>query len=261
MVASILELKNAVLNSNEYTVLDDISISIPEGKCTVLTGHSGCGKSTLLKVLAGIIIPDSGELFYEGKNLHMLPEKEILGFKKKSGFAFQNSALWSNKSIRENLSLPLRFHFPELSQKVVQEKVTSSLSFVNLLDSIDLRPAELSIGEQKLVSMMRALITEPAVIFMDDPTVSIDQEMRKKIISLIRDEKQKGRTILIVTHDTEIISKFCDWLVFLKSGKVITVGTLEEIKQNPSLEIRNILASVFESASSYDRDILYLLNP
>jgi phospholipid/cholesterol/gamma-HCH transport system ATP-binding protein len=259
-VASILELKNASLFSNEYKVLDDVSIAIPEGTCTVLTGHSGCGKSTLLKVLAGIIIPDQGELLYEGRNLLALSDREILAFKKKVGFAFQNSALWANKSIRENLSLPLRFHFPELSAAQVQDKAVSGLSFVNLLDSIDLRPAELSIGEQKLVSMMRSLVTSPSIVFMDDPTVSIDQEMRKKIVALIRDEKQKGRTMVLVTHDTEIITKFCDRLALLKQGKIIAAGNLDEIKSNPSTEVRTILASVFESAGSYDKDILDLLS-
>jgi len=255
----LLELKACSLSSNQFTVLDDISIVIQTNECTVLTGHSGCGKSTLLKVLAGIIIPDSGDLLYGGKSMHGVPEKEILEFKKQSGFAFQDSALWSNKTIHENLALPLRFHFPELPPQAVNEKVRFSLSFVNLTDSINLRPAELSIGEQKLVSMMRALITTPSIIFMDDPTTSIDQEMRKKIITLIRNEKQKRTTLLIVTHDTEIISKFCDRIVLLKQGKVIASGTLEEIKTNPSEEIKNILATVFESASSFDKDILDLL--
>ncbi|MBN1524221.1 MAG: ATP-binding cassette domain-containing protein [Spirochaetales bacterium] len=257
---TLFELKNIFLYSNDFPILNNISLSIPAACSTVITGHSGCGKSTLLKVLAGIMLPDAGEVFYLNSNLHTMSEKQTHEFKKINGFAFQDSALWANKNIFENLSLPLHFHFPELSKQEILSKVQKVLTFVNLMDSMYLRPAELSIGERKLVSMMRAVICDPTIVFMDDPTTTIDQEMRKKILTLMKNLKHNRASLVMVTNDPEIIASMCDYLVLLKQGMLIAAGPFEEIKKSQNEEVRAILSSVFENANTFDQDILDLLN-
>jgi phospholipid/cholesterol/gamma-HCH transport system ATP-binding protein len=243
-VNALIELKNIVLFSNEYKVLKDISIKIPADQFCVMIGPSGCGKSTLLKVAAGILIPDAGDVLIEGQNHHTLPEKQLLEVKKKNGFVFQDSALWSNKTIFENLSLPLHFHFPALSSEEIMEKIRFSLSEINLLDSIYLRPAQLSTGEQKLVAFMRALITEPSILFLDEPTTSIDLGMRKKIIAMLVKEKNKKSTIIAVTNDIDIISLLTDYLIILKEGVVVEEGATADVMKSANAEVMEILAEV-----------------
>jgi phospholipid/cholesterol/gamma-HCH transport system ATP-binding protein len=241
-VNAIIELKNIEVYSTDYRVLKDISISIPANQFTVIIGPSGCGKSTLLKVIAGILIPDQGEVLVEGSNIHLVPEKKLLELKKKNGFVFQDSALWSNKSIFENFELPLHFHYPELTPPMIAEKIRFALEEINLLDSIYLRPAQLSIGEQKMVSFMRALITEPTLLFLDEPTTSIDRTMRKKIISTLIKKKNNKATTVAVTNDADIISLLTDHLVVLKDGVVLQTGPINEVKMSTYASVQEILA-------------------
>jgi phospholipid/cholesterol/gamma-HCH transport system ATP-binding protein len=257
---TLIELKNVNLFSGDFPVLMNISVKIPAEQSTIIMGPSGCGKSTLLKILAGIIIPDGGKVFIEGKDYYSLSEKEILLFKKKNGFVFQDSALWANKNVYENLSLPLRFHYPELTHKQIEQKVKKALNYINLIDSMYLRPAQLSIGERKMVSFIRAIITEPSIIYMDEPTLSVDNEMKGKLLSLVKKLKDNKSTIIAVIHESGITSMIADNLIILKSGIILAQGAFNDIINSKNDEIKNILAEVVKKPSSYDTDILDLLN-
>jgi phospholipid/cholesterol/gamma-HCH transport system ATP-binding protein len=239
---AIIEARKIVSYSGDYRVLKEISLSIPGEQFTVIVGPTGCGKSTLIKILAGILFPDGGELYIEGHDWRHLPEKTLLGLKKKNGFVFQDSALWQNKSIFENLSLPLSFHFPELSASAVSAKICATLEEINLMDSINLRPAQLSTGEQKMVSFMRALITGPSLLYLDEPTMLVDPAMRRRIVGILLREKLKKTTIITVTHDAEILNSLADYFILLRDGFLVQAGPAASIKSSTEESVREILS-------------------
>ena len=256
----LIELENVTLLSEDFMILKDVTISFPVGKCTLILGPSGCGKSTLLKAAAGILIPDWGRVLIEGKNLIRMSEKELQSFRKKNGFVFQDAALWANRSLFENLAIPLQFHFPDLSRKEIHERVMKSLEETGMDSQAFLRPAQISAGEQKIVSLQRALILDPIVLYMDEPTLSIDKKVVGIIYDIIRNYKQKNRTLLVVTHDQDLISWLADYLVILVQGKIVEAGPFDTVKNSTDPDVQSVLSSVLAKAASYDTDILGLLD-
>jgi ABC-type transporter Mla maintaining outer membrane lipid asymmetry ATPase subunit MlaF len=234
--------RNLVVYSGDYRVLKDISVEIQRRRFTVIIGPTGCGKSTLIKALAGLLVPEDGAVLYNGTSLTALSEKALLALRKINGFVFQDSALWQNKSIFDNLSLPLRFHHPEMPLPAVNAKVDAALRDAGLLDSIHLRPAQLSTGEQKIISLQRALITEPSILFLDEPTVQVDPATRRKIIARLQAEKAKGTTLIAVTHDSEILTALADDLILLRDGFIVTSGPAALLRESTDESVLEIIA-------------------
>jgi len=255
----LIRLKNVTVQSEDYEILRDISLSFAQSRSTVILGPAGCGKSTLLKVAAGIIMPDRGSVFIDGENLLTMPERDLKAFRRRNGFAFQDAALWANQSLYENLFIPLRFHNPRLKKSEIHDRVMQSLESTGMDSQAHLRPAQISSGEQKIVSFCRALILEPEVLYMDEPTLSIDARVLGIIYDLIRRYKQKGCTLLVVTHDQDLTSWLADDLIVLKAGEVVEMGPFDEVKNSENQEVQSILSSVLSRAASYDTDILGLL--
>lgn len=256
----VIELKDISFYSEDFEILSNVSLSIPKGKCTVIMGSSGCGKSTLLKVIAGIYPPDRGKLYFQGKDFHNLSYRELNEFRKKSGFIFQDSALWENTSIYDNISLPLDFHYKHLSDEEIREKIMKLIDYIGFTDSIKLRPARLSAGEQKVVSFIRGIITDPEIVFADDPVQGMDDQYYKKLIQMLKDIKDKGRTIVTISHDSQLVSLLADYLVILKKGKVIIEGDFNIVKQSNEPYVKDILSRVLGEAASFDSELLDLLN-
>jgi len=222
-------------------------------------GPSGSGKSMLLKVAAAIIPPDSGRVLLHGKNLQRLSQRELLEFRRTSGFMFQDAALWANKTIFENLALPIQFHFPNRSPEEIERRIRKLLQPMNLLDSLKLRPAALSEGEQKIVSFLRAIVLEPVILFLDEPTPSIDHQLLEKMLGMIRGLKDRGCTIIAVTHDPHLTSMIANHLVILKGGRILEAADISEVRRSANREVIEILTQVLSEAATYDTDILDLL--
>jgi ABC-type transporter Mla maintaining outer membrane lipid asymmetry ATPase subunit MlaF len=255
----LIELKSVTVQAQEYISLNEVSVSFPANCSTVIMGPSGSGKSMLLKVAAAIIPPDNGRVLLKGKNLQRMSQKELLEFRRNSGFMFQDAALWENKTIYENLALPVQFHFPNRKPEEIGKRIRELLRVMNLLDSISLRPAALSEGEQKVVSFLRAIILEPVILFLDEPTPSIDHQLLDKMLRMIRELKDKGCSIIAVTHDAHLTAMIADNLVVLKNGRVIAAAETAEIRKAATEEVREILSQVLSEAATYDTDILDLL--
>ncbi|HVO38013.1 MAG TPA: ATP-binding cassette domain-containing protein [Spirochaetia bacterium] len=256
----LVEMKDVTVTLGGRSVLRGVSVSFPEGKSTVIMGPSGSGKSTLIKTAAGLIPPDGGKVFFRGKDMFQLSENGMRELRKASGFVFQDGALWENKTLFENLALPLEVHFPQLDQREVARRVARALERVGLAGEAYQRPAQLAGGEKKIASISRALITEPSLLFMDEPTLSIDHTMEERVAQMISDAKARGCAIIAVTHDPRLTTTLADRLVILDAGEVRETGDFDTVKRTRDERSRQILAEVLGEIASYDTDLLALLD-
>jgi phospholipid/cholesterol/gamma-HCH transport system ATP-binding protein len=253
-------LQNVTLISEDFAAIEDVSVEFRKGRSTVIMGPSGCGKSTLLKVAAGLLVPDRGRVFLEGRPLADLSNRDVLEFRRSSGFMFQDAALWANKSVGENLALPMEYHLPDQPAAEVRGRTAALLRSVGLDDSIDLRPAQLSMGERKLVSFLRAVVLEPALLFLDEPTTSIDHTSLEKMMRRIEELQERDCTIIAVTHDAHLTSMIANDLVVLKAGRVLEAADVGSVRRSRDREVIEILTQVLSEAATYDTDILDLLD-
>ncbi len=257
---ALIDLQDVTVRLGGRDMLRGINLSLLPGKSTVIMGPSGSGKSTLLKTAAGLIPPDSGKVLFRGRDMLGLSETAMMELRKASGFIFQDGALWENKTLAENLALPLEVHFPQMRQEEIQRRVARALERAGLVDSANLRPVRLSGGEKKIGSVLRALITEPSILFMDEPTLSIDHAMEGKVSQMIADVKARGCAIIAVTHDPRLTSTLADRLVVLDAGMVRETGDFDAVKRTRDERTREILSEVLGEIASYDTDLLALLD-
>jgi phospholipid/cholesterol/gamma-HCH transport system ATP-binding protein len=256
-----IHLRDVTVIRDEVTILKGITLSIPRGKTTVFMGPSGCGKSILLKVAAGIFPPEAGEVLIDGRDIRRIPDRELSALRKSHGFVFQDAALWANKSVYQNLSLPLEFHGRDYDRGEIDRRIAEVIRRVAYTDSDKLRPAQLSSGERKIVGFGRAIINDPELLFLDDPTGSVDHTSGSKLLRVIKDLKAEGRTLLIATHDPELTGQVADYLVIMTGGTILESGPFESVVHSPDRRVAEILSEVLSQTSTYAGDILDLLNP
>jgi phospholipid/cholesterol/gamma-HCH transport system ATP-binding protein len=255
-----IALHDVHLTLGGYAALRGVSVGFSLGTSTVIMGPSGCGKSTLLKVAAGLIPPDSGAVLFNGRDMFQLSERAMLEMRRINGFVFQDAALWENKTLFENLALPLEVHHAGISRAELARRVERTLDRAGLAESASERPAALSGGERKTAAFLRALVTEPMLLFLDEPTLSIDHAMSARIGGMIREQKARGCTIVAVTHDAELTVQLADRLVVMDQGQVIEAGAFDEVKATRNARARAILSQILGQIASYDTDLLQLLD-
>jgi ABC-type lipoprotein export system ATPase subunit len=219
-MSEIIELQNVSFSAQEGNIIQDISIAFEGAKTTAIVGPSGGGKSTVLKLAAGLLVPNQGEVSYKGKNLTQMNKAEYLEFRKESAFVFQDSALWANQDLFQILELPLKIHFPAMTKKERAERIRSVTSRVGYRKELGVRPARLSMGEQKLIAFARAMLCNPSVLFLDEWTESLDETAAERLIDIVRAEQRNGSSILFVSHDMRLIMDLADFVVVVVDGKV-----------------------------------------
>lgn len=229
---ALLEMKNVSFYDELTPVVQDISLSIQKGSVTALLGEPGGGKSSVLKLLSGIMIPTGGKVLYEDKDVSRMNEKENLDFRKKSAFMFQNSALWANQSLYQNLELPLKIHFPNMPPEQVKSKIEDAAKLVEFSRPLTLRPAALSAGEQKRIAFARALICEPEILFLDEPTESLNETTAGLFTSILKEFCSKGNTIIYVSHDYNFINTFANDKYYFAHGTIVDKLLLHDAMQN-----------------------------
>ncbi|MGI5071183.1 ABC transporter ATP-binding protein [Treponema pectinovorum] len=205
---SLFKVDSVEFSSRSQKIINGISLEIQKGTTTAFLGASGSGKSTLLKMIAGILIPTSGEIFFNGQDIFLMNNSENLDFRKKCSFVFQDSALWANQTIVQNLTLPLQVHFPSMSQEERLFAVESICAKVGYDRDLSLRPTDLSTGEQKRIAFARAMILGPEVIFLDECTESLDRRGTKVITELLHNFLEQKNTIIYVSHNPAFINEF-----------------------------------------------------
>jgi ABC-type transporter Mla maintaining outer membrane lipid asymmetry ATPase subunit MlaF len=260
-VETILELDSVSLIRGGVEIISSASTRFYEGTATVFLGPSGSGKSSLLKTAAGIMPPERGSVHYKGQDLFVMHEDENRDFRRRNGFVFQDGALWSNRSVYENLSLPLEYHYPGMKRDEIDSRIREAIARVGFRDNPQLRPAQLSGGERKMIGFIRALMTDPELIFMDTPTDNVDSMVAGRIRRIISDLKRSGRTLLICSHDKELIADIADYLLVMDSGRILTHGAYREVLTGQDEQIREIIGSVIDADSVMGDDLLKLLNP
>ncbi|PKL22979.1 MAG: hypothetical protein CVV47_17250 [Spirochaetae bacterium HGW-Spirochaetae-3] len=223
-----IELRGVVASSGGYEILSDASIAFPEGLFSVVMGAAGSGKSTLLKVAGGLVVPDSGSVWFRGADMGRFGRKDETAFRAATGFVFQDSALWADTNILGNVSMPLRVHKPWMGESAIAEAVRVLLQRLGYDEGMAMRPAELSSGEQKLVSIARAVIHDPSIVFMDDPTSNLDEDAAEKVYALLEDLREKRRTVVVVANSSELAYRFADRLGVIKGGTVAAFGPYDE---------------------------------
>ena len=232
-----LEMKNVSFFDGPTSVVHDTSLSIEKGSVTALLGEPGGGKSSVLKLLAGIIIPTSGAVYFEEKDCARMSSKENMAFRKRSAFMFQNSALWANQSLYQNLELPLKIHFPQMEPEEVDARIKDAAKLVEFTKPLSLRPAALSTGEQKRIAFARTMICEPEVLFLDEPTESLNEKTADLFTSILNDFCSNGNTLIYVSHDYNFINTFKNDKYYFANGTIVDKILLHDMGQEDYDEI------------------------
>ena len=228
---AILKMIQVCYEDNEHKIINNISHYIEKSSVTVFLGKPGSGKSTALKLLAGLIPPSSGTITFRDKDIHAMTRKENLEFRKRTAFMFQDSALWANQDIYHNLDLPLQLHFPQMTVKERKERIRKYTELVEFTKPLSNRPSVLSIGEQKKISFARALICEPEVLFLDEPTESIDDKTEDLFISILKNFIAENKTVVFVSHDNYLINSILCDKIYFEDGEIKGKVLLDDINQ------------------------------
>jgi cell division transport system ATP-binding protein len=215
-----------------FAALKDVSFDIESGEMAFLTGHSGAGKSTLLKLMTLIEKPTSGLIEMDGKNLSRIPYKQIPYIRRNIGMCFQNHHLLMDRTIFDNVSLPLIIE--GYSQKEVKKRVDAALEKVRLGDKSKCFPNMLSGGEQQRVGIARAIVNKPSLILADEPTGNLDPELSLEIMRLFEEFNSVGVAVIIATHDLGLIARMRYRTLTLKNGVMITDGVFQGLHTTPS---------------------------
>lgn len=216
----LFETQNVEFHSRTSQIIKGISLSIDQGEVAGLTGKSGSGKSTLLKLIAGIYVPTGGKVLYNGKDIQSMSNAQNLAFRKNCAFVFQDSALLANQDIQQNLSLPLTTHNPKMKAAERLERINEVCSLVNFDRPLNLRPVDLSMGEQKKVAFARALINKPEVLFLDECTESLDRKGASVIMNLLKNFIAQKKTVIYVSHSSSFISELGGKVFVVDEGKL-----------------------------------------
>jgi len=230
----IIVLKNLTKKFSENVVLDGISLTIEKGKTTVVIGPSGCGKTVLVKHLILLLRPSSGEVYFKGRRIDNLDEKELDRVRTRFGFLFQGGALFDSLSVAENITFPIRQHFEIEDWSQVEELVKTKLAMVGLEGFQGFYPANLSGGQRKRVALARAIALNPEVVLYDEPTTGLDP-IRADVINeiILKLQRELAVTSVVVTHDMTSAYKIADRIIMLHHGKIIADGNDEHIRNHP----------------------------
>ncbi|WHZ25139.1 MAG: Cell-division-associated, ABC-transporter-like signaling protein FtsE [Nitrospira sp.] len=200
--------------------LSDITLEIEKGEFILLMGPSGAGKTTLLKLLIGAERPDEGQIFVQGRSLSKLRLSEIPTLRRKIGVVLQDFRLLPKKTVFDNVSLPLLVQ--GVSTGEIKRKVTETLRAVGLDHKKDLFPTGLSTGEQQRVCIARAIVNGPIVLLADEPTGNLDPELTSEIIDLFKSINARGTTVMVATHDPNVLAQVNRRVITLEQGKVVS---------------------------------------
>ncbi|MDE5591624.1 MAG: methionine ABC transporter ATP-binding protein [Helicobacter sp.] len=221
-----------------FQVLKNIDLSIKKGTIFGLVGHSGAGKSTLLRTFNGLERFDSGCLKINNTEINRLKYRELRAFRRNIGMIFQNFSLMSRKNVYENIILPLQCW----GEKIDKKRIDTLLELVGLQDKAKVYPNALSGGQKQRVAIARALVMNPHLLLSDEATSALDPSTTGSILELLeRINCEFGVTIVVVTHEMEVVKKICKEAAFMEKGEILSQGSVQELFLEPSKKMREFL--------------------
>ncbi len=239
-----LELKNVsksfIQQGEPLHALNNVSLTIDDGKIFGVIGLSGAGKSTLLRSIAGLEKIDSGEILIDGVNLSELKGDELRVFRSRIGVVFQGFNLLMQRTVFENIAFPLRLS--KTPKDIINAKVNELIELVGLKGKEKSYPAELSGGQKQRVAIARSIAADPKVLLLDEVTSALDPLTTKQILNLLKDINEKsGVTMVFITHEMGVVSAICDELAVLNYGVVEECGKTADVLSNPKSAIAKLL--------------------
>ena len=232
-----LKLENVRKEFGKNVVLKDVSLNVDKGDVVAILGPSGSGKTTLLRCAGYLTKADAGNLTIGDKQyaLSKITGKDLLEYRKRVGFVFQNFNLYGNKTALQNVTLGLQVA-QKMEKKKAEEIGKKLLGRVGLSDRIDFYPSKLSGGQQQRVAIARALATNPEVIFFDEPTSALDPELTGEVLNVIKQLAEEGITMIVVTHEMEFARRVATKVVFMENGEIVEENTAKDFFENPKTE-------------------------
>lgn len=235
-----VEIKNVIKNFGNVQVIKDVSFTINQGEIYGIIGHSGAGKSTLLRCINGLESYNGGSINVMGKEVSSLKDRELREFRKELGMIFQNFNLLQRKNVFDNVALPLEVW--GYDKNTIREKVLELLKLVGLEDKKLRKPSQLSGGQKQRVAIARALALDPKILLCDEATSALDPKTTKDILQLLlKINKELGITIIIVTHQMEVIKEVCERVALLDGGEIQAEGKAEDLFLKPGKSLKKFL--------------------
>jgi len=233
------------LPDKKLTALDNVSLHVPKGQICGVIGASGAGKSTLIRCVNLLERPTHGAVIIDDVDLTQLSDAELVKTRRQIGMIFQHFNLLTSRTVFENVALPLELE--NKSKAEIQEKTTALLALVGLSDKHNVYPANLSGGQKQRVAIARALASDPKVLLCDEATSALDPATTQSILKLLKEiNRTLGITILLITHEMEVVKRICDQVAVIDKGCLIEQGTVSEIFSNPKTELaQEFISSTF----------------
>jgi phospholipid/cholesterol/gamma-HCH transport system ATP-binding protein len=230
----IIRVRGLINRFGPKTVHEDLELEVKRGEILGVIGGSGTGKSVLMRSIVGLHTPNAGEIEVFGQRTDQLSRDERVKVERRWGVMFQDGALFSTMTVRENVMAPMVEH-TKIPEALMRELADLKIRLAGLeLEAAPKRPADLSGGMRKRAALARALSLDPELLFLDEPTAGLDPIGAAKFDELVRSLSQSlGLTIFLVTHDLDTLAATCDRIAVLSDGKVLAIGPLDEVRQNP----------------------------
>lgn len=238
------------ISGNDVVAVKDVSLCIEKGDIFGIIGFSGAGKSTLLRLVNLLERPTNGNIIVDNNELHSIKARDLLKLRRKIGMIFQTFNLFNSRTVYGNIAYPLKLE--RKSKKDIDNRVKELLRFVGLEDKADKYPEQLSGGQKQRVGIARALATSPDILICDEATSALDPETTGEILNLLKRVNEEYKvTILLITHEMNVIRSICNRVAVMENGRVIEEGTVYDIFANPQARTtRNFISSVMNDKLS-----------
>lgn len=237
-----ISLKNLTKNYGELHAVCDVSLEIPDNRIFGIIGKSGAGKSTLVRMMSLLEVPDSGSVWFDGNRVDDLDRGSLIMQRRQIGMIFQNFNLFSSRTAGRNVAYPLEIG--GCPKEEIRERVAELMELVGLGDRMDAPISTLSGGQKQRVAIARALAVKPTILFCDEATSALDPQTTHAILDLIKDiQKKMNLTVVMITHQMEVVRDCCDYVAVLDEGQVVEQGAVADIFAHPQSTVtRDFLA-------------------
>ena len=231
-----ITLKNLKRDYGTLHAVQDVSLTIPSNKIYGIIGRSGAGKSTLVRLISMLEKPDSGEVWYDEERVDNLSKKELIAKRRRIGMIFQNFNLFSSRNALENIAYPMEICHME--KGYIKKRSEELLALVGLEGRGDAPISTLSGGQKQRVTIARALAVQPDILFCDEATSALDPQTTRAILALIKEiQKKMNLTVVMITHQMEVVRDACDFVAVLDSGRVVEEGKVSEVFASPVSDV------------------------